>query len=114
MSSAKTFSVSSGKAPPLKGSFPLDHLQECRAETDQFMACLERNGHMAAKCRDETKAYIQCRMDKGLMMTEPMSNFGIPNEPFKFDESMRHKGAKLHDPKLRREDPYVNPSETGR
>ena len=41
-----------------------------------------------AGCRDETKAYLQCRMNKGLMTPEDLSNFGL-NAEIDFDASQK-------------------------
>ena len=71
------------KAPD-KGSFPLDHegtatcwfcdalshsvLQiytgECKEFMQQYMECLKRRNNDNYLCRAESKAYLQCRMDK--------------------------------------------------
>ena len=55
---------------PEKGSFPLDHLNECRGHIEEYFRCLTRNDNLAPKCREETRAYLNCRMDKELMDKE--------------------------------------------
>ena len=53
--------------PPDKGSFPLDHDGECKVFYLKFMVCLSKNDNSNSKCRVETKDYLNCRMEKGLM-----------------------------------------------
>lgn len=82
------------KAPEL-GAFPLDHFRECKTEVEQYYTCLERNNRVTPLCRDETKAYLQCRMDKGLMNPMDMNKFGIPNS--NFVPSRMHKEDTIRD-----------------
>ena len=57
-------------AAPMKGSFPLDHLNECRPTIESYFRCLNQNENLAPKCREEARAYLECRMDKDLMDKE--------------------------------------------
>ena len=75
------FSRPQPNAPDL-GSFPLDHFRECKDDIDKYFACLERNRFIAPQCRDETKAYLECRMSKGLMTPANVANFNIPETVF--------------------------------
>lgn len=72
--------------PPDKGSFPLDHegmLQdiialllymgisyafistgECKEYMVKFLSCLKQCNNDNSRCREESKAYLQCRMDR--------------------------------------------------
>jgi cytochrome c oxidase assembly protein subunit 19 len=63
--------------PPERGVFPLDHDGECKALMTSFLGCLEDNKHDHFPCKDFSKAYLQCRMDKNLMAKENMSNLGF-------------------------------------
>lgn len=63
--------------PPDKGSFPLDHEGECKVKYLQFMICLSERGHKVSECRVESKEYLQCRMEKGLMAKEDLSKLGF-------------------------------------
>ena len=49
---------------PEKGVFPLDHFAECKSIQLQYMACLKEHQGQTDACRDISKAYLQCRMDK--------------------------------------------------
>jgi len=62
---------------PDKGSFPLDHEGECKDFYLKFMICLAENGNLTSACRDESKAYLGCRMDKKLMMKEDWVKLGF-------------------------------------
>jgi cytochrome c oxidase assembly protein subunit 19 len=63
--------------PPLKGAFPLDHDAECKAEQVAYMGCLKANEYLATKCRDASRTYLDCRMNKGLMSAEEMEKLGF-------------------------------------
>lgn len=62
--------------PPDKGSFPLDHEGECKKFYLSYMVCLAKNEHDNSKCRAESKDYLGCRMDKGLMKREDWKTLG--------------------------------------
>jgi cytochrome c oxidase assembly protein subunit 19 len=72
---------STSGAPPLLGSFPLDHdgewfysdrlyelmtfvLGECKQYMQEYMKCLRANKNNNGACREFSKGYLQCRMDK--------------------------------------------------
>ncbi|CEQ39802.1 hypothetical protein JCM21900_005234 [Sporobolomyces salmonicolor] len=56
-----------GGAPPLKGSFPLDHEGECKEYMTRYLKCMKDNKQQSTECRHLSKSYLACRMDKGLM-----------------------------------------------
>lgn len=62
--------------PPQRGIFPLDHDRECRQPMDAYLDCLKVNRDMHHKCRDFSKEYLQCRMDRDLMSKENLENLG--------------------------------------
>ena len=66
--------------PPEKGSFPLDHEGECKENMVKYMQCLRENKMQNSQCRDESKEYLQCRMDRNLMAKEPWSKLGYSEE----------------------------------
>jgi len=61
---------------PDKGSFPLDHDGECKKFYLHFMICLAENGNKNSLCRQESKDYLDCRMNNGLMVKETWSKLG--------------------------------------
>jgi len=61
---------------PDKGSFPLDHEGECRQFYVKYMICLNNTDFDASKCRQESKDYLGCRMEKGLMEKETWKRLG--------------------------------------
>uniref|UniRef100_A0A8C7AEN0 Cytochrome c oxidase assembly protein COX19 n=1 Tax=Neovison vison TaxID=452646 RepID=A0A8C7AEN0_NEOVI len=78
MSTAMNFgSKSFQPRPPDKGSFPLDHFGECRSFKEKFMKCLRDNKFENALCRKESKAYLECRMERQLMAQEPLEKLGF-------------------------------------
>ncbi|KAI7865433.1 hypothetical protein BDF14DRAFT_1730388 [Spinellus fusiger] len=64
-------------APPLLGSFPVDHEGECKNVMKEYMKCMRANKNNNGECRSFSRAYLQCRMDKGLMEKDDMNNLGF-------------------------------------
>jgi cytochrome c oxidase assembly protein subunit 19 len=62
---------------PDKGSFPLDHEGECKQFYLKFMICLAEHDSRQSACREESKAYLGCRMDRQLMAKEDWSKLGF-------------------------------------
>jgi cytochrome c oxidase assembly protein subunit 19 len=62
--------------PPDKGSFPLDHDGECKANMEMYMKCLSDNKYNNTACRLEAKDYLDCRMQKELMAKAQWSKLG--------------------------------------
>ena len=62
--------------PPEKGSFPLDREGECKKFYAKYMICLIEHKNSASECKEESKSYLECRMDKGLMARESWSKLG--------------------------------------
>lgn len=63
--------------PPEKGSFPLDHDGECKSVMQVYLQCLKNNRSMHNNCRGVSKAYLECRMERGLMLKEPLDQLGF-------------------------------------
>ena len=63
--------------PPERGIFPLDHDGECRPQMRGFLECLRKNNSEHNSCREQSKIYLQCRMDKELMAKEDLSKLGL-------------------------------------
>ncbi|CAE8623262.1 unnamed protein product [Polarella glacialis] len=66
--------------PPDKGSFPLDHFNECTPLKEDYVRCLKTHKHDNMSCRYISKNYLQCRMDNNLMRKEPMESLGFLTE----------------------------------
>ena len=62
---------------PDKGSFPLDHEGECKVAYLKYMVCLSENGQKNSACREQSKNYLECRMEKNLMAKEDLSKLGF-------------------------------------
>lgn len=78
MSTAMNFgSKSFQPRPPDKGSFPLDHFGECEHFKERFLKCLRDRRFENALCRNESRDYLQCRMDRQLMAQEPLEKLGF-------------------------------------
>ena len=69
---AKTFKATA----PDKGSFPLDHDGECKKFYLKYMICLKNNVGKNSECREKSKDYLECRMEKNLMAKEEWSKLG--------------------------------------
>lgn len=66
--------------PPDKGSFPLDHENLCKLQMVQYMKCLQLNRDDNSVCRQQAKAYLECRMENNLMAKEEWKSLGFPAE----------------------------------
>ena len=66
--------------PPDKGSFPLDKAGQCKPLVDELLACLKENSHVSMPCKHLSKAYLECRMDKGLMQAEDLGSLGFRSD----------------------------------
>lgn len=66
--------------PPDRGSFPLDHYAECKDKMMAYMKCLRENSSVSTPCRDLSKQYLSCRMDKGLMERDDWKNLGLSSK----------------------------------
>lgn len=62
--------------PPQKGSFPLDHQGECKKFMVKYMLCLHENKNENSLCREQSRDYLACRMEKGLMLKEDWVKLG--------------------------------------
>eukprot|EP01137_Pigoraptor_chileana_P028606 Opistho-2@12737 len=79
--SVPTYTKGSSKPrPPERGSFPLDHDGECKDSMRVFMDCLARGHYDSSLCRAESKAYLECRMDRDLMAREDLNKLGFGGE----------------------------------
>jgi len=66
--------------PPQRGIFPLDHDAECRESMKTYLNCLSESNNDHYRCRDLSKAYLQCRMDHKLMAEEDLDKLGFSKE----------------------------------
>ncbi|KXL51642.1 hypothetical protein M433DRAFT_59936 [Acidomyces richmondensis BFW] len=85
--------VVSKPVPPERGSFPLDHDAECQPIMKQYLKCLRNHrGVNENECRELSKAYLICRMDRNLMARDSMRNLG-----FQEDDATAEQGGKRDD-----------------
>uniref|UniRef100_A0A7R9VJK0 CHCH domain-containing protein n=1 Tax=Pseudictyota dubia TaxID=2749911 RepID=A0A7R9VJK0_9STRA len=66
--------------PPQRGIFPLDHEAECKPYMEKYLECLKEERNKHHKCRDLSKEYLQCRMDRQLMANEDLDKMGFSKE----------------------------------
>jgi cytochrome c oxidase assembly protein subunit 19 len=62
---------------PERGVFPLDHDGECKDNMKTFLSCLKEHNQDYLPCKQLSKAYLACRMEKELMMKESLDNLGF-------------------------------------
>mmetsp|Transcript_1021 Transcript_1021/g.2001 ORF Transcript_1021/g.2001 Transcript_1021/m.2001 type:complete len:120 (+) Transcript_1021:113-472(+) len=74
-----SFGTARGVAPtaPDKGSFPLDHKAECQPSMRLFLDCLKENKSNHHKCKELSKSYLECRINRGLMAEENLDELGF-------------------------------------
>jgi hypothetical protein len=63
--------------PPQRGIFPLDHDSECRPTMEKYLGCLTESDSDHYKCRQFSRAYLECRMENQLMATEDLNKVYI-------------------------------------
>ncbi|KAI9172919.1 Cytochrome c oxidase assembly protein cox19 [Blastocladiella emersonii ATCC 22665] len=66
--------------PPERGAFPLDHDGECKQLVTEYLKCLKGNKGNNATCKDLSKRYLECRMQRGLMAKDNMENLGFTDK----------------------------------
>ena len=64
---------------PIKGSFPLDHDGECKEFMLKYMKCLKSHNQNNMECKTQSKEYLNCRMNLGLMEKEDFKRLGFKN-----------------------------------
>ena len=65
---------------PIKGSFPLDHDGECKEFMLNYMKCLKANNQNNFVCQKESREYLHCRMERGLMEKEDFKRLGLQDK----------------------------------
>mmetsp|Transcript_2243 Transcript_2243/g.6673 ORF Transcript_2243/g.6673 Transcript_2243/m.6673 type:complete len:92 (-) Transcript_2243:2523-2798(-) len=82
MSSGGAFGGARGlkPKPPEKGVFPLDHFGECKQVMTEYMACLKEHGSVAEQCTPLAKKYLECRMERELMVKQKLEDLGFKEE----------------------------------
>ena len=60
---ARAHAILLGRSPSLT-LLPSPHPTQCRAVAHEFLGCIESNKRDYSACKDLSKAYLQCRMDK--------------------------------------------------
>jgi hypothetical protein len=55
---------------------------------------MKTNNSAHAFCRDETAAYLKCRMQKGLMTEEAIEKFGL-QDPIDYQASERAQAVSI-------------------
>lgn len=63
-------------SPPLRGVFPLDHAERCKASMKLYIACLKAAGSRHHLCKGESRRYLECRMEANLMSPENLDELG--------------------------------------
>ncbi|CAL6287084.1 unnamed protein product [Bathycoccus prasinos] len=77
---------------PEKGAFPLDHFGECAKFKEKYLKCLQKQKSDANKCKMESKLYLECRMAKELMASQPLAELGFKED--QKEETNENRGRK--------------------
>ncbi|RYG68183.1 coiled-coil-helix-coiled-coil-helix domain-containing protein [archaeon] len=62
---------------PERGVFPLDHDGECKVHVKAFLECLKEHDNDHYPCKDFSKAFLKCRMERNLMAPDDLDNLGF-------------------------------------
>ena len=68
------------KVPPARGSFPLDREGKCKEIANEYLNCIQNNKYNSKECRELSKLYLECRMEKNLMVPEEWDKLGFSKE----------------------------------
>lgn len=77
MSSMNFSSAKQTIKPPQRGIFPLDHDSECKSYKEKYLSCLKDEQDKHHLCREFSKDYLQCRMDRNLMASEDLDKVNM-------------------------------------
>ncbi|OMJ29043.1 Cytochrome c oxidase assembly protein COX19 [Smittium culicis] len=80
--------------PPDRGSFPLDHDGDCKDYMLRYMECIKGTSEHS-KCRELSKAYLECRMKNGLMDKTDFKQLGF------IDDNVSKGDSGTKEPKAR-------------
>jgi len=58
--------------PPQRGIFPLDHYAECKPVMKEYLSCLKDAKDKHHMCREISRQYLECRMERDLMAKEDL------------------------------------------
>lgn len=62
---------------PERGSFILDHNNDCTLIKNQYLKCLKANNNDHIFCRNFSKEYFICRMENNLLEKQSLENLGF-------------------------------------
>ncbi|CDU16886.1 uncharacterized protein PY17X_0603400 [Plasmodium yoelii] len=62
---------------PDRGSFPLDHSNECTSIKNNYLKCLKEHKNDHISCKKYSKEYFMCRIDNNLLEKQDLSNLGF-------------------------------------
>ncbi|KAJ3140436.1 Cytochrome c oxidase assembly protein cox19 [Physocladia obscura] len=65
--------------PPERGAFPLDIQGLCKGPMEAYMKCMNEAHGQSANCRELSRIYIECRMQRKLMEPDRLENIGFTN-----------------------------------
>ncbi|KAJ0393847.1 hypothetical protein P43SY_001710 [Pythium insidiosum] len=85
---------SQSKRPPEKGVFPLDHDGECKPKMKEFLACIREHKASHIDCKHLSKAYLACRIERGLMQEEELENLGFHEKGMQKTRAPSYEGRK--------------------
>lgn len=66
---------------------------ECKSLMQEYMACMKANNAESGKCRGPSRRYLECRMEKGLMERDEMTNLGFRERDDKGEEGDKTKAV---------------------
>jgi len=78
---------------PEKGVFPLDHFAECKPLAAAYVECLREHANDAKACQGLSKSYLECRMKRDLMATQPLQELGFRDDDDDDDERKRKSSS---------------------
>ncbi|SCO74596.1 cytochrome c oxidase assembly protein COX19, putative [Plasmodium vivax] len=75
---------------PERGSFLLDHNSECTPIKNYYLKCLKEHNNDHVSCREYSKEYFICRMDKNLLERQSLNDLGFSENETNHESRIKH------------------------
>ncbi|CAA9990057.1 cytochrome c oxidase assembly protein COX19, putative [Plasmodium knowlesi strain H] len=75
---------------PDRGSFLLDHNSECTSIKNDYLKCLKEHNNDHVSCREYSKEYFICRMDRNLLEKQSLNDLGFSENEINHESRIKH------------------------
>ncbi|KAI4835552.1 cytochrome c oxidase assembly protein COX19 [Plasmodium brasilianum] len=75
---------------PERGSFLLDHNSECTSIKNNYLKCLKEHNNDHISCREYSKEYFICRMDRNLLEKQSLNDLGFSENEINHESRLKY------------------------